>query len=195
MKPAARTTGAWVAFLALCLPLGAQEGSTTKNTKKRDPDKPPARPEWPEMTPRQKTRVETLLKTLARKGDKARTKAKAEKQLVKIGLPCGKRLMLRFSDSPHRDINQHLTRVLDQILTRKHAPLLAQHANHPHAAGRLYVISRLARYHDKKYLPQFKGRKLRAAPTVRIPKNVKRQDVPVDPALAIANRFVKLAEA
>jgi hypothetical protein len=30
---------------------------------------------------------------------------------------------------------------------------------------------------------------------INIPENVKRQDVPVDPALAIANRFVKLAKA
>jgi len=152
----ARATSAWITLLALCLPLGAQEGTTTKRAKKQNPNQPPAKPAWPEMTPRRKARVETLLKTLARKGDTANTKVKLEKQLVKIGLPCGKRLMIRFSDSPHRDINHHLTRVLDQILTKEQAPLLAQHANHPHAAGRLYVISRLARYNDKKYLPLFK---------------------------------------
>jgi alpha-galactosidase len=45
------------------------------------------------------------------------------------------------------------------------------------------------------YLPQFAGRTLRSVPAIRVPKNVKRQDVPVDPALAIANRFVKLAKA
>ncbi len=152
-----RSTGAGVWLLALCMSLGAQEGTTTKTAKKQDPDQPPAKPAWPEMTSRQKTRVETLLKTLARKGDTANTKIKLEKQLAKIGLPCGKRLILRFSDSPHRDINQHLTRVLDQILTKEHAPLLAQHADHRQAAGRLYVISRLARYNDKKYLPLFKA--------------------------------------
>ena len=48
---------------------------------------------------------------------------------------------------------------------------------------------------EKKYLPQFEGRTLRDAPTISIPKNVKRQEVPLDPALAIANRFVKLAKA
>jgi hypothetical protein len=140
-------TATSLALVALCLPLGAQEGTTTKKT----------RPEWPEMAAREKAKVEVLLKTLARKGDKAETKERLEKQLVKIGLPCAKRLILRFSDSPHRDINQHLTRVLDQILTKEHAPLLAQHADHSQAAGRLYVISRLARYHDKKYLPLFKA--------------------------------------
>jgi alpha-galactosidase len=45
------------------------------------------------------------------------------------------------------------------------------------------------------YLPQFAGKKLRAAPPIRVPKNVTRQAVPVDPALAIANRFGKLAQA
>jgi alpha-galactosidase len=48
---------------------------------------------------------------------------------------------------------------------------------------------------EAKYLPQFAGRSLRAAPAIKIPRNVKRQEVPVDPALAIANRFGKLAQA
>lgn len=48
---------------------------------------------------------------------------------------------------------------------------------------------------EKKYLPQFAGKKLRVAPAITVPAGVKRQDVPVDPALAIANRFGKLAKA
>ena len=47
---------------------------------------------------------------------------------------------------------------------------------------------------QRKWLPQFKGKRLVPTPAVRIPKNVKRVDVPVDPALAIANRFQILAE-
>jgi alpha-galactosidase len=45
------------------------------------------------------------------------------------------------------------------------------------------------------HLPQFAGKTLRSVPAIQVPKNVKRQNVPVDPALAIANRFVKLAKA
>jgi alpha-galactosidase len=45
------------------------------------------------------------------------------------------------------------------------------------------------------HLPQFARRKLRAVPPIRVPANVKRQEVPLDPALAIANRFGKLAQA
>jgi alpha-galactosidase len=48
---------------------------------------------------------------------------------------------------------------------------------------------------EKAYLPQFEGRRLRSAPAIKVPAKVKRQEVPVDPALAIANRFVKLAKA
>ena len=48
---------------------------------------------------------------------------------------------------------------------------------------------------EKRWLPQFAGKKLRPVPTIRIPKNVRRQEVPLDPALAIANRFMKLAKA
>jgi len=45
------------------------------------------------------------------------------------------------------------------------------------------------------YLPQFEGKTLRPAPTINIPKDVRRREVPLDPALAIANRFAKLADA
>lgn len=48
---------------------------------------------------------------------------------------------------------------------------------------------------ENKYLPQFAGRKLRPAPVISISPTVKRQEVPLDPALAIANRFGKLAQA
>ena len=46
---------------------------------------------------------------------------------------------------------------------------------------------------EAKWLPQFAGKTLKPTPTVSIPKDVKPADVPVDPALAIANRFGKLA--
>jgi len=48
---------------------------------------------------------------------------------------------------------------------------------------------------EANWLPQFAGKKLRPAPAISIPKDVKRAEVPVDPALAIATRFMKLAGA
>jgi alpha-galactosidase len=48
---------------------------------------------------------------------------------------------------------------------------------------------------EARWLPQFAGKTLRPVPTIHIPKDVKRQEVPLDPALAIANRFGKLARA
>jgi alpha-galactosidase len=48
---------------------------------------------------------------------------------------------------------------------------------------------------EAKYLPQFAGKTLRPVPTISIPKDVQRAEVPLDPALAIANRFMKLAGA
>ncbi len=47
---------------------------------------------------------------------------------------------------------------------------------------------------EREWLPQFEGKTLRPAPTISIPDDVKAVDVPLDPALAIANRFGKLAE-
>src|SRR5512138_2536801 len=48
---------------------------------------------------------------------------------------------------------------------------------------------------ERKYLPQFAGKNLRPVKTISVPATVRRQDVPLDPALAIANRFGKLANA
>ena len=47
---------------------------------------------------------------------------------------------------------------------------------------------------EREWLPQFEGKALRPTPVISIPKDVKPVDVPLDPALAIANRFVQLAE-
>lgn len=47
---------------------------------------------------------------------------------------------------------------------------------------------------EKQWLPVFEGKDLPARPTIDTPKGVKPVDVPVDPALAIANRFQVLAE-
>jgi len=48
---------------------------------------------------------------------------------------------------------------------------------------------------EESWLPQIAGKKLRTVPAISIPKDVRRAEVPVDPALAIDNRFMKLAEA
>ena len=48
---------------------------------------------------------------------------------------------------------------------------------------------------QRQWLPQFVGRSIRPTPAVEIPEDVKPIEVPLDPALAIAHRFGKLAEA
>jgi len=47
---------------------------------------------------------------------------------------------------------------------------------------------------EKQWLPEFEGKKLAAKPLVEISADVKAVDVPLDPALAIANRFQELAK-
>ena len=47
---------------------------------------------------------------------------------------------------------------------------------------------------ERQWLPQFEGKKLNPAPHIQIPANIQAVDVPLDPALAIANRFTKLAQ-
>jgi alpha-galactosidase len=46
---------------------------------------------------------------------------------------------------------------------------------------------------ERQWLPQFEGKALAKRPVISIPQDVKRVDVPLDPALAIANRFTTLA--
>jgi alpha-galactosidase len=46
---------------------------------------------------------------------------------------------------------------------------------------------------EAKWLPQFAGKTLRPTPTITVPKKIKRVAVPLDPALAVAARFGKLA--
>ncbi|MEM9660638.1 MAG: alpha-glucosidase/alpha-galactosidase, partial [Planctomycetota bacterium] len=46
---------------------------------------------------------------------------------------------------------------------------------------------------NKKWLPQFAGKSLRPAPHISIPRDLEPVEVPLDPALAVANRFGELA--
>jgi alpha-galactosidase len=46
---------------------------------------------------------------------------------------------------------------------------------------------------EAQWLPQFKGKRLKATPAISIPRKLARVEVPLDPALAIANRFGELA--
>jgi len=47
---------------------------------------------------------------------------------------------------------------------------------------------------EREWLPQFQGRELVAKPVIDVPRDVTPVDVPLDPALAIANRFGELAK-
>jgi alpha-galactosidase len=48
---------------------------------------------------------------------------------------------------------------------------------------------------EASWLPQFAGKSVRPVPMISIPAGTVRQAVPTDPALAIAARFGKLADA
>jgi len=48
---------------------------------------------------------------------------------------------------------------------------------------------------QRQWLPQFAGRSLAAKPAIATPPGLKGVDVPLDPALATANRFGELASS
>lgn len=47
---------------------------------------------------------------------------------------------------------------------------------------------------ESEWLPQFAGKSLKPTPAISIPAEFERAEVPLDPALAVANRFGELAE-
>ncbi len=47
---------------------------------------------------------------------------------------------------------------------------------------------------EREWLPLFQGKKLRPAPSISVPANVKPAEVPLDPALAIGKRFMTLVQ-
>jgi len=47
---------------------------------------------------------------------------------------------------------------------------------------------------QRAWLPQFEGKTIRPTPAISIPEDVKRAEVPIDPALAIMARFGELAK-
>jgi alpha-galactosidase len=47
---------------------------------------------------------------------------------------------------------------------------------------------------EKQWLPEFEGKALARRPIISIPDDLVAVDVPLDPALAIANRFGELAK-
>ena len=47
---------------------------------------------------------------------------------------------------------------------------------------------------ERQWLPQFEGKSIRPTPRISIPKDVKRAEVPIDPALAIMARFGELGQ-
>ena len=47
---------------------------------------------------------------------------------------------------------------------------------------------------QRAWLPQFAGQTIKPTPTISIPKDIERAEVPIDPALAIMARFGELAE-
>lgn len=48
---------------------------------------------------------------------------------------------------------------------------------------------------QRKWLPQYAGKSDRPTPPIDIPMNLSPVEVPLDPGLAIAHRFGKLAKA
>jgi alpha-galactosidase len=47
---------------------------------------------------------------------------------------------------------------------------------------------------QRRWLPAFEGKTIKETPFISIPEDVKRADVPVDPALAIMARFGELGK-
>jgi hypothetical protein len=128
-----------VALAALLI--GAAGPAFSQGKKKQE--KPP-KPSWPVLSKTDQAKGKKWIGLIGSKKVKIREQAAAI--LKGLGLGIADRLFKRLTDSPGRDVNEHVIAVLDQILKPEHAELVSLHAKHKSVAGRRYVMKRLANY-------------------------------------------------
>jgi hypothetical protein len=100
---------------------------------------------WPKLDAKQDERLRVLYANLLRNEEQLTKKSEAE--LVTLGAGVVEYLFKRFTDS-EKNCNESLVRVLDQVTGPQHAALLAPLARDKCTAARLWVVGRIASFHD-----------------------------------------------
>ena len=129
-----------VATLALVCALPAQD------------EKPkPKKPSWPKLSSKDASRAKLMLRKIGSEDEEVATEA--ESALVEIG-PGAAKMMFRklATKNGDSDVNEAIARVLDQVLAKDHAPLLAPMLGHKSVTVRRYASQRIARFHVKELI-------------------------------------------
>jgi hypothetical protein len=149
-RPSPRRAAA-AALLALAGTLAAQQPSKTGG-----PPSPPAgrTAEWPPLKDTDKEKLQALVVQFRKDNPQLREDAKA--QLIALGAGAAPLLMQQVTDRPD-GVNEQLFAVLDAILTKEHAPLMAREVKKPRPDLRRYLMLRLARFGDRSLAPVFES--------------------------------------
>lgn len=99
-----------------------------------------AKPSWPKLERLQADRVDQLLQNFRLDNDELHVKSEGE--LVALGTGAAPILIARLSDAKN-NLNAHITRVLDSVTAKEHAPLIAQEAGAKVVARRCWCVGRL----------------------------------------------------
>lgn len=108
--------------------------------------------EWPALKPTEKDRVRALAKQFHKEQEKLQDDAR--QQLAAIGAGAAP-VLIRLVTDRAENVNEHVFRVLDEIVTKDHAALLAREVGSPSVELRRYLLRRLCRFGDATLVPVF----------------------------------------
>ena len=134
-------------------------GSVTALAQTPAPQKPPAAQdtkgklgEWPPLKDTDTERVLGLIGQFRKPNPQLGDEAK--KQLIQLGDPAMPLLMQNVSDRAD-NVNAQLVAVLDEVLGKQHAALMARETKKPRIELRRYLTRRLCRFGDPDMVPIF----------------------------------------
>lgn len=106
--------------------------------------------EWPPLKDADKDRLLALVGQFRK--DDPKIQEEAQRQLVALGEAAMPLLMQRVTDAAENQ-NARIFAVLDQVLTKRHAALMARETKKPRVELRRYLAQRLCRFGDPELAP------------------------------------------
>ena len=127
---------------------------TSQDQKSQPQQKVEKLSKWPAL----KTTESEKVRATARQFKKPQEKlhAAATKRLIAVGPAVAPIIIPMVNDRPE-SINDNLFKVLDAVLNKKHAALLARETKRPSVEWRRYLTRKLATFHDEELAPVFKN--------------------------------------
>lgn len=128
--------------------------STATPRTQATPPEPARKPSWPKLDSQQQERIAQLFKNLS--SNSVDLRSGAETELAAIGAGAAPLMIAHLSDHDI-NVNDALLRVLPQVTSVEHAPLLAQQISSRRLAIRRFVVRRLAELHPADMGPVFRA--------------------------------------